>query len=270
DPIKQGRFTISDFHPKRRPLTVPEIFIYSSNIGTAKMAATLGNDKMQEFYRSMGFLDQAKIELPERGTPIYPTPWRDISTLTTAFGHGIAISPLHLVRAAAALVNGGIMHPATLVESDKEPVGERVVSEKTSRQLRQLLELVVVDGTGTNAYVDGYNVGGKTGTAEKNIHGGYQHDILLSSFLGVFPVQAPRYVVLTILDEPQGIKDTYGFATGGWTAAPVVARVIEQMAPLYRMTPDPGRTNKNIEKEMGMYLRELKEGSTLASLGTDR
>jgi cell division protein FtsI (penicillin-binding protein 3) len=269
DPIKIGRFTISDFHAKRRALTVPEIFIYSSNIGTAKMAATLGNEKMQNFYRTMGFMEQAKLELPERGTPLYPSPWRDISTLTTSFGHGIAISPLHLIRAASALVNGGTMPQATLVRADQYPAGPQVISPETSHRLRQLLELTVVNGTGNNAYVEGYNVGGKTGTAEKNIHGSYEHNALLSSFLGVFPIGAPRYAVLAILDEPQGTKDTSGFATGGWTAAPVVARVVEQLGPLYQIPPDLERTRKNIDGEMGMYLKELKEGSSLASLGTD-
>jgi len=270
DPIKQGRFIISDFHPQRRPLTVPEIFIHSSNIGTAKMAASLGAAKMQNFYKQLGFMEQVRVELPERGTPLYPAPWRDISTLTTSFGHGIAISPLHMVRAAAALVNGGTLYPATLIKREQAPAaGLRVVSAKTSRQMRQMLELTVVKGTGTGAYVEGYNVGGKTGTAEKNARGGYEHNALLSSFLGVFPIQSPRYAVLAMLDEPQGTSSTHGLATGGWTAAPVVARVIEQMGPLFRIMPDLERTGKNIDSEMGMYLKELKEGSTLAALGTD-
>ena len=276
NPIKMGRFTISDYHAKRRPLTVPEIFIYSSNIGTAKMAASLGENVLQNFYKTMGFMDQAPVELPERGAPIYPSPWHDISTLTTSFGHGIAVSPLHLIRAASALANGGIMPLSTLVKQERKdnlsltPPGTRVVSAKTSDQMRQLMELVVDDGTGANAYVEGYSVGGKTGTAEKNLHGHYEHNLLLSSFLGVFPIQAPRYAVLAILDEPQGTPDTHGFATAGWTAAPVVARVIEEMGPLYQIPPDMARTRKDIEKDMGMYLKDLKEGSSLASLGADR
>jgi cell division protein FtsI (penicillin-binding protein 3) len=275
DPIKIGRFTISDFHAKRRPLTVPEIFIYSSNIGTAKMAASLGGNGLKNFYKTMGFMEQVPVELPERGFTLYPSPWRDVSTLTTAFGHGIAVSPLHLMRAASGLVNGGIMPKSTLIKTEKtehlslEPQGERVVSAKTSTQLRQLLELVVADGTGSNGFVEGYDVGGKTGTAEKNQNGNYEHTALLSSFLGVFPIQAPRYAVLAIIDEPQATEDTHGYATGGWTAAPVVARVIEQMGPLYRIPPDLTRNRKDIEKEMGMYMKELKEGSALASLGTD-
>jgi len=275
EPIKVGRFKISDYHAKKRPLTVPEIFIYSSNIGTAKMADSLGENSLKNFYKSMGFMTQAPVELPERGAPLYPSPWSEVSTLTASFGHGIAVSPLHLIRAASALVNGGIMPMSTLVRLEKRdnlsltPEGPRVVSAETSNKMRQLLELVVADGTGTKAAVAGYDVGGKTGTAEKNIHGSYEHNASLSSFIGVFPIQAPRYAVLAILDEPQGTPDTHGYSTGGWTAAPVVANVIEQMGPLYQIPPDLERTHKDIEKEMSAYLKEFKEGSTLASLGTD-
>jgi len=278
-PLQIGRFKIHDDHAKKRPLTVPEIFIYSSNIGTAKMAESLGPDAIKDFYRKMGFMEPAPIELPERGMPLTPSPWSEISTLTASFGHGIAVSPLHLIRAASALVNGGIMPRSTLVMPDQpdnlslkaspSPGGERVISEETSRKVRQLLELVVADGTGTKAYVEGYDVGGKTGTAEKNIHGHYEHNASLSSFLGVFPIQAPRYAVLAILDEPQGTPDTHGFSTGGWTAAPVVANVISQMGPLYQIPPDLTRGRLDIEKEMSAYLKDLKEGTSLASLGTD-
>jgi len=272
NPIQIGRFKIHDDHPKRRPLTVPEIFIYSSNIGTAKMAESLGPDAIKNFYRSMGFMEPSPIELPERGAPIYPSPWTEINTLTASFGHGIAVSPLHLIRAASALVNGGIMPRSTLIKPDKSesaPEGQRVISAETSAKIRQLLELVVADGTGTKAYVEGYNVGGKTGTAEKNIHGHYEHNASLSSFIGVFPIQAPRYAVLAILDEPQGTPDTHGFTTGGWTAAPVVANVIEQMGPLYQIPPNLARGRKDIVNEMSAYLKDLKEGNSLASLGTD-
>jgi len=274
-PIKIGRFKISDYHAKKRELTVPEIFIYSSNIGTAKMADSLGPHALKDFYKKMGFMNLAPIEIPERGMPIYPTPWSEVSTLTASFGHGIAVSPLHLMRAASSLVNGGIMPRSTIVMDSThdnlalKPQGERVISEETSKKVRDLLELVVADGTGTKAYVEGYDVGGKTGTAEKNIHGHYEHNASLSSFIGVFPVQAPRYAVVAILDEPQGTPDTHGFSTGGWTAAPVVARVIEQMGPLYQIPPDQTRGRLDIEHEMSAYLRDLKGEGSLASLGTD-
>jgi len=263
DPIKQGRFTISDFHPKRRVMTVPEIFIYSSNIGVAKMAAFIGNEGMKNFYRTLGFMKRAPIEIPEKGSTLSPSPWRDIDTMATSFGHGIAVSPLHLIRAASAIVNGGIMPTSTIFRPDEDlpiaPIGERVIKAETSGQMRKLLELAVAVGTGGNAWVEGYNVGGKTGTAEKNIQGRYKRDILLSSFLGVFPIRNPRYAVLVVLDEPKLPENTRGSATGGWTAAPVVAHVIEQMGPLYQIPPDTERTRKDIEKEMAVYLKKKKK-----------
>lgn len=271
-PIKYGKFTISDYHAKNRVLTVPEIFIYSSNIGTARMALKLGARGVEGFYRRMGFFAPAPIELPERGQPLYPKPWRDLSTITTSFGHGIAITPLHMARAAAALVNGGILITPTLEKSESQklstPVGSRVVKPQTSSMIRQLMELTVAAGTGSKAYVEGYDVGGKTGTAEKNMNGRYVRNALLSSFLGVFPIHDPRYVVLAILDEPQGIPETQGYATGGWTAAPVVAEVVSRMGPLYRIAPDM-TSPRTILKDMAIYMKDKKEGQQLATPGTD-
>jgi cell division protein FtsI (penicillin-binding protein 3) len=272
-PITYGRFTISDYHAQNRPMTVPEIFMYSSNIGAARIAQTLGDNGLKEFYRKLGFFASAPIELPERGQPLYPRPWRDIDTLTTSFGHGIAVSPVHLARAAAALVNGGILVAPTLVRGDRPlsltPQGERVISPRTSAAMRDLLELVVAAGTGEKAYVEGYGVGGKTGTAEKNQNGHYIHNRVLSSFLGVYPIRDPRYVVLAMLDEPQPIKETKGYVTGGWTAAPVVGTVVAEMAPLYGIPPVLG-DGHDIVKDMAMYLKDAKEGKHLASLGTER
>jgi cell division protein FtsI (penicillin-binding protein 3) len=239
------------------------------------MALTIGSDGLKSFYDRLGFFDRAPIDLPERGSPLRPNPWREINTLTASFGHGIAISPVHLVRAAAALVNGGILVRPHLIIGDREktlspaPVGPRVIKPQTSQQIRKLMELVVADGTGSKAYVEGYNVGGKTGTAEKIAGGGYNKKALLSSFLGVFPIDNPRYAVLAILDEPQATKDTFGYATGGWTAAPVVARVIEQMGPLYQIPPDFD-AGRDIKKELAMYLKEKTGGEGLAAVGTDR
>lgn len=272
DPIHYGRFTINDYHAKHRVMTVPEIFIYSSNIGTAKMAASLGPGGLRGFYERLGFFAQVPVELPERGNPLYPKPWRDINTLTASFGHGVAVSPLHLMRAASALVNGGTLVTPTIVKPEKkislEASGERVIKPQTSQQIRQLLELVVADGTGEKAYVEGYNVGGKTGTAEKNKDGKYEESLLLSSFIGVFPIDNPRYAVLAMLDEPQGIPESKGFATGGWTAAPVVAAVVSQLGPLYHMAPD--LQTRDITHDMAMYLKDIQEGKTLASIGADR
>jgi cell division protein FtsI (penicillin-binding protein 3) len=184
-------------------------------------------------------LRPSAIELPEVGTPLAPSPWRDINTMTIGFGHGIAVSPLQLAVAVAAVVNGGVLRQATLLKrppGDAVP-GNRVISAATSDQMRRLLRLVVTHGTGRNAAAPGYLVGGKTGTAEKQIGGRYAAKSLISSFVGVFPMNRPRYVVLAILDEPKGNAESLGYATGGWTAAPAVGRIIAQMAPLLGIAP---------------------------------
>lgn len=270
-PIKIGRFTISDYHALHRVQSVPEIFMHSSNIGTARMAQTMGPDGLKDFYKRMGFFAPVPVDIPERGSPLYPNPWREVSTLTASFGHGIAVSPLHLVRAASALVNGGVMVTPQLVKKDNKsllpqsPAGERVVTPQTSLKVRQLMELTVAEGTGGKAAVEGYNVGGKTGTAEKNKNGRYDHNSLMSSFIGVFPINEPRYAVLAMMDEPKPAPDTYGYATGGWTAAPVVGRVVEQMGPLYQIPPSLD-TRGEIMNEMAQYIK----GAKSASSGTDR
>jgi cell division protein FtsI (penicillin-binding protein 3) len=270
-PIKIGRFTISDYHALHRVQSVPEIFMHSSNIGTARMAQTMGPDGLKDFYKRMGFFAPVPVDIPERGSPLYPNPWREVSTLTASFGHGIAVSPLHLVRAASALVNGGVMVTPQLVKKDNKsllpqsPAGERVITPQTSLKVRQLMELTVAEGTGGKAAVEGYNVGGKTGTAEKNKNGRYDHNSLMSSFIGVFPINEPRYAVLAMMDEPKPAPDTYGYATGGWTAAPVVGRVVEQMGPLYQIPPSLD-TRAEIMADMAQYIK----GAKSASSGTDR
>jgi cell division protein FtsI (penicillin-binding protein 3) len=238
-PIRVGRFTINDYHPEKRWLTLPEIFKHSSNIGSAKMALDAGGAAQKKFLSDLGLLRRTSIELPEQGLPMYPATWRDVNTMTISYGHGIAISPLHMATAVAAIVNGGILHPPTLIRRKPEDAvpGTRVVSAETSRAMRSLLRLVVEDGTGRNASAPGYLVGGKTGTAEKQVNGIYKRKALISSFVAAFPIHAPRYVVLAMLDEPKGIKESFGFATAGWTAAPVVSRVIARTAPLLGIAP---------------------------------
>lgn len=238
-PIRIARFTINDYHPEKRWLNLPEIFKHSSNIGSAKMALDVGGQAQKTFLSNLGLLRRTSVELPEQGLPIYPATWREINTMTISYGHGIAISPLHLASAVAAVVNGGTLHPPTLIRRERGGAvpGTRVLSAETSRQMRQLLRLVVEDGTGRNADAAGYLVGGKTGTAEKQVGGRYKRKALISSFIAAFPIHAPRYVVLAMLDEPKGIKESFGYATGGWTAAPVVSRVIARAAPLLNIAP---------------------------------
>ena len=239
-PIRIARFTINDYHAKRRWLSVPEIFKYSSNIGSVKMALDFGSEAQRDFMSKLGFLKPVQVELPERGAPMAPKPWRRINTMTIAFGHGIAVSPLHLASGVATVVNGGIRWPVTIVKRnpDVRAVGRQVISGKTSAQMRKLLRLVVENGTGRKASADGYLVGGKTGTAEKpGKRGAYARKSLLSSFVSAFPMHDPRYVVLVMIDEPKGNKESHGYATGGWVAAPAVKRIIARGAPLLGIHP---------------------------------
>jgi cell division protein FtsI (penicillin-binding protein 3) len=238
-PIKVGRFTINDYHSLHRALNLPEIYEYSSNLGAARIAMDAGTDKLRDFLGRLGLLKPAVIEIPEIGTPQLPNPWRDVSTMTVAFGHGISVSPLQVAIAASAVVNGGILHQATLVKPPQGyvPAGQQVMSARTSDDMRRLMRLVVEQGTGKDAAAPGYLVGGKTGTAEKVSGKGYAHKALLSSFLGAFPINNPRYLVLAIIDEPHGNAKSHGFATGGWTAAPVVGRSVARMAPLLGVDP---------------------------------
>ncbi len=238
-PIQVSRFTISDYKPQRRWLTVPEILVFSSNIGAVKMGMTVGTQRQREFLGRLGLLHAPGIELPEVAAPLVPQPWREINTMTIAFGHGLSVSPLQLAHAVATVVNGGVARPATVLKrAAGEPLpGERVMRRQTSDQMRQLMRLVVEKGTGKSANVPGYLVGGKTGTADKNFGGRYRKDARVSSFVGAFPMNAPRYVVLAMVDEPKGTKATYGYATGGWVAAPLVGRVIARIAPILGVEP---------------------------------
>ena len=233
-PLRIARFMIRDDHAQERWLSVPEVFTYSSNIGAARMALEVGAERQREFLERIGLLRRASLEISEIGRPIAPDPWRKISTMTVAFGHGIAVTPIQMASAVASLVNGGTRVAPTFIAGRPgvRAAGERVVSDETSRAVRRLMRLNVVEGTGKKADAPGYFVGAKTGTAEKVGARGYRRKALRSSFIGVFPASEPRYIVFAMLDEPRGIEETFGFATAGWTAAPVVGRVIERAAPL--------------------------------------
>lgn len=259
--VQIGRFRINDDHPLNRMISIPEIFIHSSNIGTARIADEIGMENQREYMEKLGFLAPVDIELKERGRTLTPNPWGRAAVLTVGFGHGIAVTPLHLATAYAAIVNGGIWRPATLhkVDPKKPAQGRRVFTEATSEQMRSLMRLVVLDGTGRKADAPGYRVGGKTGTAEKARDGGYARRSLVTTFAGAFPMDNPRYVVIAMLDEPKGTKETYGFATAGWNAAPVVSRVVSRIGPILGVVPDENR-DANWQPLMQYVLQEKKGG----------
>ena len=249
-PIMIGGHTIHDDrgHELRKFATTPEIFIHSSNIGTARMASALGGERQRAYLDRLGFFKPVAIELPEKGRPIYPAVnnWGEAAVMTVGFGHGVSVSPLHLATAYAALANGGILYPATMlkVEPGQAVPGTRVFSAATSDKLRALFRLVVTNGTGRKANTPGYRVGGKTGTAEKVVNGRYAHSQLVSTFAGAFPMDAPRYVVLAMLDEPHGTADTGGFATAGMVSAPIVEKLVARIGPLLGVMPDE---NKDVD-----------------------
>jgi cell division protein FtsI (penicillin-binding protein 3) len=238
-PIKIDRFTINDDHAQRRPLNVAETFKFSSNIASAKMAVeVLGPEAQRAFFDKIGFLKPLTTQLTELAAPLWPRHWVKINTMTIAFGHGISVTPLHLATGAAAMVNGGILYqPSFVKRSPASDPGRRVIQAKTSQLMRQLLRLNVVDGTGKNAEVKSYEVGGKTGTAEKASHGGYRQKALISSFVGMFPMSEPKFLIVVSLDEPKGTAETGGYATGGMVSAPSVKNIIENIISLYGILP---------------------------------
>ena len=216
--------------------------MYSSNIGTARMAfAAGGADTLKGFLGRVGLLQRDQLEIPEVADPQLPRRWADVTTATVSFGHGIAVTPFHYLDVVGGLVGDGTRIPPTLLarSPDDLPPRERLVSAKTAQDLRFLLWLTVENGTGTKAQVAGYMVGGKTGTADKAVRGGYSHDAVLASFVGVFPMEAPRYLVLVMLDQPTGDAQTHGFRYGGWTAAPVVGSIIDRIGPLLDIRRSP-------------------------------
>lgn len=239
EPLRLGRHVIRDYHAQARWLSVPEIFMYSSNIGAAKMALDVGTQAQIAYLDRLGLLAPSPIELPEVATPLFPERWREIHTATIGFGHGVAVSPVQLGASVAALVNDGIARTTTVLKRDRAALapGRPVISARASRVVRQLMRLVVTHGTGRKADAPGYMVGGKTGSAEKVNGRGYDRRRLLSSFIAAFPINKPRYLVLVLLDEPKGNASTHGYATAGWTAAPVVGRVIARIGPLAGLAP---------------------------------
>jgi len=239
-PIKVGSFSISDFHGKNRSLTVPEIFIYSSNIGSAKMALDMGIDRHRAFLKKLGLLGRVRTELGYAPAPIIPQHWQRLNTMTIAFGHGLSVTPLQLAASALPLVNGGIgVTPTFLPRSPDEAmaVSPRVLKASTSESMLQLMRLNVLKGTAKRAEAIGYRVGGKTGTAEKVVGGRYNTSALLTSFLAAFPTDAPEYLVLVMLDEPQRVAASGNQATAGVNAAPTARKIIERIAPILGVAP---------------------------------
>ena len=240
-PLTWGRFRIRDFHNYGPALSTTDVIVKSSNIGTARIAMMIGGPRQKDFLGELGFLEPTPVEMVEAptGAPLLPRQWSEISTLTISYGHGLSSSPLHLAAAYASLVNGGTRVEPTLLRRDVPPQGERVVSPQVSRAVRDMLRQVVVRGTASFGEVPGYDVGGKTGTADKPKErgGGYYDDKVIATFASVFPADDPQYVLIVTLDEPSETSGDEPRRTAGWTAVPVAAEMIRRTAPLLGLAP---------------------------------
>lgn len=240
-PLVLGGAQIRDFHAQNRFLTIPEILNHSSNIGTSRLALDVGPDRQRAFLARLGLLDRAALETADAARPLVPREWSPLAAATVSYGHGVAVSSVALMRAFAATVNGGVRVEPTLLKRDpaRPILATPVMQPETSAAMVRLLRQVVTEGTAGKAESAGYEVAGKTGTAEKlrQDRKGYDRDRRVSSFIGVFPARAPRYAVLVLLDEPQGNAETHGVATAGWTAAPAVSRIVTRAAPMLGLAP---------------------------------
>ncbi|WP_301750149.1 penicillin-binding protein 2 [uncultured Erythrobacter sp.] len=242
-PYGNGR-TIKDSHDMGATINVPQALVHSSNTVTARVADELGPERMRRAMIDLGMDRRPFIELPGKGRPLWPKGnWSRVTNMTVGFGHGLSVTPLHLATAYAAMVNGGIWRPATLMKLDstKVPRGRRVFKESTSSRMRQLLRMISLYGTGRNADAPGYRVGGKTGSAEKAGVGGYNKTKLVSSFAAAFPMDAPRYVVVVVVDEPKGTVASSFQRTAAFTTAPIVGRLVPRIGPMLGVQPDENR-----------------------------
>ncbi|MGC2409751.1 MAG: penicillin-binding protein 2 [Methyloceanibacter sp.] len=256
-PLHVASFTIEDFHGKKRRLTVPEIFIYSSNIGAARMALDLGIDRHRAFLRKLGLLNRLSTEIGEGAAPIVPSPWERLSTITIAFGHGLSVTPLQVAAAALPLVNGGFAVTPTFLPRPRLAAlrqSPSVLKSSTSHLMLSLMRLNVLKGTGKRADAEGFRVGGKTGTADKVVGRRYKGSSVLTSFLAAFPTDAPEYLVLVMLDEPQRVAESDNQQTAGVNAAPTTGRIVERIAPILGVAPKlDGDQRKFDEKVLASY-----------------
>ncbi len=238
--LRYGRFTIHDFHATHRVLSVPEVFTHSSNIGTARMALMVGVEGHKAFLAKMGQLRRLRTELPESAEPLVPKNWGELNTITIAFGQGLSVAPLQAMMAVGALANGGTLITPTFLKQSEEDAkrdAPRVVRPETSEAMRYLMRLNAEIGTAKIADIKGYFVGGKTGTADKIVRGHYAKDRVLTTFMAVVPADKPKYLYLTLLDEPQGSAETDGYRTAAWNAGPVTGKIIERTGQLLGLPP---------------------------------
>ena len=250
--MRVANFNLTDYHKEVGFHSVPEIFLYSSNIGMAQIMLETGKADFKKYIDRLGMTEKLAIELPEKATPIVPRydKWTDLSMTTMSYGYGMSVSPLHFINAGIPVVNGGKMYPLHFVKQEVPIVGTQVLKESTSEDMQKLMRLVVSKGTGRKAEVKGYFVGAKTGTAEKREGKRYVKNRRDASFFAIAPASDPKYAIFIMLDDPKPTKETFGFATAGWTAAPLVKNIISRMVTLYGISPYTGDEDAKIEEEL--------------------
>ncbi|WP_019996896.1 peptidoglycan D,D-transpeptidase FtsI family protein [Aureimonas ureilytica] len=240
--------TIKEFHNKGAALSVTDIFKYSSNVGSAREADMVGLENHQEFLTRLGLLTRLKTELPEVAVPTQPRTWKKINSMTIAFGHGVSTTPLNTAVAAASIINGGYYVPPTFLprtQEEADQVKHRVVREQTALDMRTIFRINGEEGSGRAANVAGYHVGGKTGTAEKVMNGRYSKDHRFNAYVGAFPIEKPRYIVMSIVDDPQ-VEQGKPNAQAGWNAAPIVGNIVRRAATFLNVKPDFGDGGKQL------------------------
>ena len=239
-PIRWGKYRISDYRDYGKELSVTDIIVKSSNIGTARIAKMIGGERQRSFMDGLGFLKPTSIEMMEAkvGRPLIPATWSELSTMTVSYGHGLSTTPLHLAIGYAAIANGGYKISPTLLADRSSSLKTRVLSQKTAEASLKMLRKVVTDGTASMAEVEGYAVAGKTGTADKPRQGSYQTDKVIATFASIFPAYDPQYVLVVTLDEAEDLGGSEPRRTAGWTAVPVSAAIIRRIAPLLGLVPE--------------------------------
>jgi len=243
--IKLGKYTINDFNPHKGKLDLKGIIVKSSNIGIAKIAKKIGKKNLIEYFKKFGFFNEIDLELDETQKPLSPNYWQTIETMTIGYGHGFAITPLHLCQTYASMVNDGFRVKPTLLKNNNKTITERVIKSSTSDKIKNLLRSVILETkyTGPNAKIEGYELGGKTGTAELLKKGKYSSNSNLALFISVFPISNPKYLVFSMIVDPKKIEETYFNNTGGWVAAPLVKNIILEMIKIIGI-PSLLNTNK--------------------------
>lgn len=256
-PLKMGRHRITDYRVPPKWLNVGETLIHSSNIASAQMALKVGKELQIKFFKNLGFFEKIQnLEVFEKGKPIFRNEksWKEHTVATTAFGYGISVTPVHIITAFSSILNGGIYTPPTLVIDHNQRESKRVISKQTSLDMRKLLREVVIQGSGKNANIPGYEVAGKTGTANKLVNNRYVKGKNITSFVSAFPASAPKYALMVIIDDPKPTPKTHGFVTSGWNACPTGGKIISRVAPQLNVRPnfDIAEQREKILKNYGI------------------